>query len=205
VSVDSESARATTVYLVRHCHAHWSTDDARPLSDEGTEAARRLATLLSDRPIAAIYSSPSRRAVDTVAPLADRVGQPLQLVPELRERELLPMPRELFENAVAATWRHPQRAPAGAESNDDAQRRGLSALMSIVERHHGRHVVVSTHGTLMTLMLNGLDATLGFDFWRHLSFPDVYALELVANRLTRIVRLWRDGTSRPQNVTQDPV
>jgi 2,3-bisphosphoglycerate-dependent phosphoglycerate mutase len=199
VSVGSDSRQATTVYLVRHAHAHWNTDDARPLSEQGTESAARVAMLLSERPIVAIYSSPSRRALDTVTPLASRLGLKVQLMPALRERELLPMPRELFENAVAATWRLPQRAPAGAESNEEAQRRGLSALMRVVETHSGQHVVVSTHGTLMALILNGLDPSLGFEFWRRLTFPDVYALEPVTGTLTRIVRLWSDRPTAPES------
>lgn len=185
-----DSAHATTVYLVRHAHAHWTTDDTRPLSEAGTEAAKRLAALLSDRPIAAIYSSPSRRAIDTVAPLADRLGLQVQLMPDLRERELLPMAPELFDEAVASTWRFPERAPPGSESNDVAQRRGLNALESVLDRHRQQHIVVSTHGTLMTLMLNGLDPSLGFEFWRRLSFPDVYALELVEGDLRGIGRVW---------------
>ena len=100
------------------------------------------------------------------------------------------MPKELFEGAVEASWRFPNRAPAGTESNVVAQRRGLAALMGIVDNHRGQHIVVSTHGTLMALMINGLDPSLAFEFWRGLSFPDVYALELGKDVATKIVRLW---------------
>jgi broad specificity phosphatase PhoE len=69
----------TTIYLVRHAHAEWRDDDSRPLSNAGSEAAAVLADRLASRPIAAVYTSPSRRSVETVAALADR----LRLRPEV--------------------------------------------------------------------------------------------------------------------------
>ncbi len=183
---------ATTLYLVRHAHAHWTPDDNRPLSDEGTLAAGRLAARLSESPITAIYSSPSRRASDTVAPLASRLGLTIEVVTDFRERDMLnaPVSPQEFERLAEESWRFPGQPRAGSESNAAAQRRGLAALMSVLDCHRGQHVVVSTHGTLMALLINGLNPSLGFDFWRSLSFPDVYALEFTGESLTRLLRLW---------------
>lgn len=79
----------TTVYLVRHAHADWHDDDARPLSRAGLSAAQLVADRLASEPIVAIYSSPFRRSVETVTPLANRLGVRPELVQDLRERELL--------------------------------------------------------------------------------------------------------------------
>jgi 2,3-bisphosphoglycerate-dependent phosphoglycerate mutase len=42
----------------------------------------------------------------------------------------------------------------------------------------------------MTLILNGFDPSFGYEFWRELSFPDVYALEFEGTALNRVRRMW---------------
>ena len=180
----------TTLYLVRHAHADWRDDEARQLSESGQAASQVVADLLSALPITAVYSSPHRRSIETAAPLATRLGIGLELLRDLRERELPVVPPEEFNRAVEETWRSPASAVAGGESNRDAQTRGLAAVRGILTQHPGQHVVVSTHGTLLTLILNGLDSTFGYEFWRRLSFPDVYRVEFEGLRLARVQRIW---------------
>jgi len=182
---------ATTIYLVRHAHADWQDDESRPLSKAGLKAAQVVGSLLAALPITAIYSSPARRAVETVAPLADRLGIRPELMHDLRERELPALPGSEFDRAVADAWRSPETATTGAESNVDAQSRGLAAVRSILTRHGGERVVVSTHGNLLALILNGFDSAFGYDFWRRLSFPDVYRLEFEGTAMTRVECLWK--------------
>jgi broad specificity phosphatase PhoE len=72
------------IYLLRHAHAGnkkaWSgPDDRRPLSATGRREATGLVTLLHDRPIATILSSPALRCEQTVRPLAERRGLPVGL------------------------------------------------------------------------------------------------------------------------------
>lgn len=180
----------TTVYLVRHAHADWTPDEARPLSPQGRAAALSVADLLSVRTVAAIYSSTSRRAIDTVRPLAEQVGVSITTIHDLRERELPPVPASNFARVTRDSWLAPEVAIAGAESNLAAQARGLTVLDDILARHLGQPVVVSTHGTLLALILNGLDASLGYDFWQTMSFPDVYELDLDGRALRHVRRIW---------------
>ena len=58
----------------------------RPLSPAGQRASERLAESLADLGIEAIYSSPYRRAVETVTPLAAIPDEPIQELSDLRER-----------------------------------------------------------------------------------------------------------------------
>ncbi|HBQ75403.1 MAG TPA: histidine phosphatase family protein, partial [Exiguobacterium sp.] len=61
----------TTLYFVRHAHSTYSPDErARPLSGAGQADARRLLETFQGIPIDRFYSSPYRRAIETVAPLA---------------------------------------------------------------------------------------------------------------------------------------
>lgn len=179
----------TTIYLVRHAHADWRHDDSRSLSPAGCEAARALGERLAAFPIAAIYSSPHRRSIETIATLADRLGITPHLIADLRERALPPVGPDEFERVVEETWRTPDVAVRGGESNRAAQARGVAVVRDLIQRHDGEHVVAATHGTLLALILNGLDAMYGYDFWKQLQFPDTYCLTFESSSLKNVQRV----------------
>lgn len=180
----------TTIYLVRHAHAEWREDDSRSLSADGTRAASTVATLLAIRPIVAIYTSPSKRSVETIEPLASRLALRPEVVTDLRERTLPVVPTAQFDALVRRAWSSPAEAPGGGESNVEAQVRGLTVVRTAVMRHAGAHVVLATHGNLLALVLNALDAKFGYEFWRQLSFPDIYQLVFDGRDLRNVERLW---------------
>jgi 2,3-bisphosphoglycerate-dependent phosphoglycerate mutase len=178
----------TVVYLVRHAHADWQPSDSRGLSPSGRDQAVALARDFEGLPIAAIYSSPSQRALETIGPLAGHLGIDPVVLSDLRERELAIVPAAEFETAVAQSWRKPEQASPGGESNVAAQERGLALVRQIVDRHPGQHVVLATHGALLALILNALDGRFGYDFWTTLEFPDVYAVTFRNDHLLAIRR-----------------
>lgn len=183
---------STTIYLIRHAHADWSVDEGRPLSSDGLNAAALVADRLASRPIVAVYTSPSRRAVETVEPLARRLGLRPEPVPDLRERELPVVPHDEFEALVRQAWSVPDEAPGGGESNVVAQARGLAVVRDVVARHTGSQVVLGTHGNLLALVLNALDSRFGYEFWRKLSFPDIHQLVFESSKFRGVERLWHD-------------
>lgn len=63
---------ARTVFVTRHLQKAQGDDPS--LSDEGAAGAERLADLLAGESIAAIFATPTRRAMETAAPLAQRMG-----------------------------------------------------------------------------------------------------------------------------------
>lgn len=79
-----------TTYLLRHASAG-SRDDAdpqdhqRPLDPDGQEQARRLADWLRHQPIERLVSSPYLRCVQSLEPLGDALGLPVELDDALAE------------------------------------------------------------------------------------------------------------------------
>lgn len=76
------------VLVVRHGCAgekrRWSGDDAeRPLDPAGDRQAAALAAALAARPISRIASSPTKRCIDTVVPLAQARGLVVEEWPQL--------------------------------------------------------------------------------------------------------------------------
>ncbi len=79
-----------TLYLVRHAKAgrrrEWDGPDRdRPLSAKGRRQAEGLVDLLADRPVRRVLSSPYLRCVQTVEPLAEKLGLPVEQVAALGE------------------------------------------------------------------------------------------------------------------------
>jgi 8-oxo-dGTP diphosphatase len=67
------------IYLVRHAKAGerrlWESDDeARPLSKLGHRQSEAIAERLMSRPVSTLHSSPYVRCVQTLEPLAARLG-----------------------------------------------------------------------------------------------------------------------------------
>ncbi len=178
------------LFLVRHAHADWVPDEQRPLSALGRRDANRVADVLAPLCPAAIYTSPARRAVETIAPLASRLKlRPIEL-PALRERELPAQAAEHFAEAVSASWRQLGMPVSGGESNAVAQARGVQAIRFVLERHVGEAAVVATHGNLLALVVNAFDAQYGHEFWRALSFPDIYEARFQQDQLASLQRVW---------------
>jgi 8-oxo-dGTP diphosphatase len=78
------------LYLVRHAKAGsrsgWvGPDEARPLSKSGREQAQGIKRALAEWPIKRILSSPYVRCIETVQPLATKLGLPVETTPLLVE------------------------------------------------------------------------------------------------------------------------
>lgn len=186
----------TTLLLVRHAHADWTPDEMRPLSEAGRQDAGRVAEVLSPESPVAIYSSPYRRARETVEPLAARLGLPIEEMAELRERSLARDREEDWLATIRPTWEDLSLAyPDGGESNDEVMGRARIALESLCERHPDQTIVVATHGNLLVLFLRVLDPTKGFEFWRSLTPPDIYRVVVNGDGVAELQRLWTPESS----------
>jgi broad specificity phosphatase PhoE len=77
-------ADVTVVHLLRHGEVYnpggvlYGRLPGYHLSDLGTKMAERMADVLADRDVAAVWSSPLERARETAQPIADRFGLPVR-------------------------------------------------------------------------------------------------------------------------------
>ena len=173
------------VLLVRHAASvpsgtpGWEErDDDRPLSEEGLRQADDLAFELDPWGLTAVYSSPYERALQTVAPVARRRGLGVQVLPDLRERRLTDGPRDDWPDVLARSWADPSFAVDGAETGLAAQRRGIGVLDLLRARHaDGGRLLVSSHGNLISLILQTFEPAVGLDFHLAMPNPAIYHLE----------------------------
>ena len=78
----------TTVYFIRHAQPDFSVKNTsvRSLTEEGLADRLKAADFLENSEISAIYSSPYKRAYDTVLPIAERRTINIKTDDRLRER-----------------------------------------------------------------------------------------------------------------------
>lgn len=164
----------TRLYLIRHGQtAHSAADRFSGASDvglttAGRQQAQRLAQRLARQPIAALYSSPLRRTVET----ATIVGRPHGLIPilqaDLREIDYGVWETRRRRDVLAeypvefAAWEEDplSLAPPGGETGSAVLARALPALQAIAANHPRQTIAVVSHKTTIRLMLCGL---LGID------------------------------------------
>ncbi len=182
-----------TYYFVRHAHAYWTPDESRPLSANGQKDAQRVADILEKFPISMIFSSPYKRAFQTVIPLSEQFIIPIDVISNLRERTLCKGKIDKFLEAVEMTWRDFEFSHPGGESNNAAQHRGVSFIHKLEQKFRDEHIVLATHGNLMALTMQFFDTSIDFSFWESLSMPDIYVLEVDADKQAHILRLWENS------------
>ena len=134
----------TVLLLVRHGETDWNAEGRlqghtdTPLNDYGRRQAAALAEQLAGDGIAAIYASDLSRARATAEIVGGRIGLPVSVVPDLREKNwgswegLTPTERDAVEYVGESTMEHRART--------------VRALAAIAGRHPGERVLVVTHG-----------------------------------------------------------
>ncbi len=155
---------ALTLTLIRHGQTAWNRDKRLqghldiPLDALGRAQAQALAPVLAALQPDAIYSSDLSRAWET-ARLAAAKAYPVEPWPLVRERHCGHFQGHDPESAAQSDpegWakfvaRELDYVPVGGESLRMFAERVRSALLTLLERHGGAHVVVVTHGGVIDM------------------------------------------------------
>jgi len=91
--------------------------------------------------------------------------------------------RSDFTPHLERSFREPDYNLPGGESAREALRRFDAALIEIACVAQSEHVVVGTHGNVLSLFLRSLDPSVDFQFWKDLPYAAVYRVD------------WDDGFS----------
>lgn len=148
----------TTILLARHGETDWNCEGRfqghadPPLNDAGRAQASQLAAELVDDELAAVYSSPLRRAFETAAVVAAGHGlTPIEL-DALREVDVgswQGLTRDEVEARFPdqfARWLDYGQGWADGESYDEMGRRVVAALLELGAEHDGERILAVTHG-----------------------------------------------------------
>ncbi len=156
------SESTTYVFLIRHGENDWVGTDRLAgrspdvhLNEKGREQAQELAQLLQQQPIAAVYSSPLDRCMETAQPLADLLNLPVMVEPGVLEvdygdwqagylKELAKLPEWRLVQHYPSTFRFPK-----GETLREVQSRALSAIERIRDAHPNQVVAIFSHGDVI--------------------------------------------------------
>lgn len=144
----------TKVFFVRHAEPEhsWKEDRTRPLTKDGKNDSKRLLGFFMDKKIDAFYCSPYKRSIDTIAEVAEFYRIKIITDERFREREKGPNGNEygMFQKR----WNDFDYHEDGGESINMLQKRNIDALMEILNKNKGLNIVIGTHGTALSSILN---------------------------------------------------
>ena len=169
----------TKIYLVRHAQPDfsWEEDRTRPLTPEGMADRRIVLEALKDKAVDGFYCSPYKRRLDTIAQAAAYLNKEIVTDERLKEREsgVGGNTHEMFEKRWADHDYHEE----GGESIRMVQERNMAAFREILQKEKDKSIVIGTHGTALSTILNFYDPTFGCkDFLRIIDWlPYVILLE----------------------------
>jgi broad specificity phosphatase PhoE len=102
---------STTIVLVRHADKRADGPDPG-LSEQGRAQAERLAGMLAETGLAAIYVSEARRTLETAAPVALATGVVPEVIPAKDLRQLLRRLKSGHRGGVVLVVGHSNTVPA---------------------------------------------------------------------------------------------
>jgi len=163
----------TIVYFIRHAQSDTKIIDDfhRPLTLNGIEASKLLVEKLANVNIDMILSSPYQRAVQTLLPLATSRSLTIQLMEDFRERKVTDGWIADFQSYAKQQWQDFDYYQAGGESLRQVQQRNIVALTKVLNDYRNQTVVIGTHGTALSLIINYYDPQFGF--LKFMEFIDV--------------------------------
>lgn len=170
------------IYFIRHCEAEGQASEA-PLTERGMRQADDLAEFFSKVNIDQIISSPYRRALQTIEPLAKRINIKIKINEQLKERVLSQQHLEDWLNKLKLTFDNMELKFEGGESSQEATKRIVEVVDDVFNSEIS-HTIIVTHGNLLALFLNHLNQEFGFDEWKSLRNPEVFLIKRKADHMT---------------------
>ena len=155
----------TVVYFVRHAQPNYDNHDdlTRELTAKGLEYRKLVTAFLRDKQVDAVLSSPYTRAVDTVQEFADAHDLPIRLMDDFRERKIESTWIEDFKGFSQRQWSDFDYKLSDGESLREVQTRNISALNQVLDEYDGKTVVVGSHGTALSTILQYFNPSFGYD------------------------------------------
>lgn len=155
--------KLTTVYFVRHAQPNYENHDdmSRELSAKGLEDRKLVTRFLNDKQVDVVLSSPFKRAVDTVRHFANSKGLEIGIIEDFRERRIDSVWIEDFNGFCKKQWEDFTYKLSDGESLSEVQERNIVALHKVLTEYAGKTIVVGSHGTALSTIINYYDKSFG--------------------------------------------
>lgn len=137
-----------------------------------------------------LFSSSYTRAIQTIEPLANQ--SEIIIYDELSEKRLkgpYKLEKAKIDEAIKNSFIDINFMLDGGESTKDAQERSIPIIKEILYNDALQTVAIGTHGNILTAILNYFNSSIGFNFWKNSTKPDIYKVEFNGEKLISIDRI----------------
>lgn len=143
------------IYLVRHCElcSRNYADNMRGLSEKGYGDAEKIVDFFERKKVDLIFSSPYKRAIDTMKPLAQKKNMKIVELSDFRERKIGKVVED-FDDFAKRQWEDFTFKLYGGDSLKEVQDKNIEALKKILSENTDKNIVISGHGTAISTILN---------------------------------------------------
>lgn len=155
----------TVLYFVRHAKPNLNNhnDLTRELSEQGLKDRKLVTEFLWDKDISVVLSSPYKRAIDTVKEFSDGKGLEIKIIEDFRERKVGDSWINDFQGFCKKQWEDFDYKLADGESLKEVQSRNIFALKRVIKIYNGKNVVIGSHGTALSTIINYFDKYFGYN------------------------------------------
>ncbi len=146
----------TRIYFVRHAEPDRSVHDdrTRPLTKEGLRDSLEVTRVLKNKNVDVIISSPYKRSMNTIGDLAKTLGKEIYTDDDFRERNAGGWHGDNFLEYIKNQWADFNYHIKDGESLNEVQLRNVRALKKVLSSYKDKNVVIATHGTALSTILN---------------------------------------------------
>lgn len=158
----------TLIYLVRHAQCIGNVEKRLTgyhdyeLTEEGKIQAQNLAEYLRDVKFDCIFSSPFKRTVNTVRPIAEMQGLEIEIYRDLSEmnfgsydgytwEEVDKLDKTILHNSQKKIMGIPKQ-----EKTEHVQERMMRAIKKLAEENLNKTILICSHGISIEAFLRGI-------------------------------------------------
>ncbi|MBL8028693.1 MAG: histidine phosphatase family protein [Fibrobacteres bacterium] len=148
----------TNIYLLRHSESEKGTfeNNERPLSKHGIKYAEAIAPFILGLNCSYVYSSPFKRAIDTIKPYCELAKCSFQIEESFREG-------------------------TEQETKEILARKINPFLLRITNEHSGKNILICTHGGVIFSLISSYLPTFSYENYKLLTSPDIKCIVFHGN------------------------
>jgi 2,3-bisphosphoglycerate-dependent phosphoglycerate mutase len=177
----------TTIYFIRHAESDILVRDGRirPLTVKGLADRKLVTEYLQDKYISTALSSPFKRAIDTIADFANNNGLKIEIIEDFREQKSSTgMGRDNPSHYafLEQQWADFSYTVSDGENLSNVQKRNIEALNDVLMRYEDKNIVIGTHGTALSTIINYYDNTYGFNDFMSMVNIQPWVVKMLFNK-----------------------
>jgi broad specificity phosphatase PhoE len=160
------------------------------LGERGRKQAAALAYRLANPHPARIVSSVEPKAAETGRIVSAQLNLPFEIVEGLHENDRTGLPYlngAEYDARFERFFSQPDFVVVGRESAIQAEERFSQAISHALAKHPAGNIVVTTHGTVMTLFASVRSGMEPFPLWKCLQCPSYIVFDLPEFEVIEIV------------------